>query len=154
MNFEQLEKKVQVYNELPDQEKLGENYKKIKASVNSYRKKLITLETSLDDYPTNVTKSYTDKEFLETVTKLEKLKVALDNESGLEKSVALYQELSQLTLNCKSYLENKTMNIKYLDQQDQDDLDISDEDKESSDDEPKPAKKHTKKSKRVSKAKN
>lgn len=122
MNFESLEKKVSSYNKLPDQDKIGENYKKIKTSINSYRKKLKVITQKIDNpekYMDNREDQLTDSTFLENINKIEKLKEeinqCIDNTINIDKLVSIYLELYQLSNSCKLYLENKQMNIHHLD---------------------------------------
>jgi hypothetical protein len=130
MNFEQLEKKVQRFNDLPDQEKIGDNNKKIKAAVNDYKKQLLVLESQLD-CPNSISdqKRYTDREFIETIAKLNQLKTDIDNETDLNKSVALYLELHRLANGCKFHLESKSMDTVYLDKDDSEDDESEEETK-------------------------
>ena len=121
MNLDGLEKKVQIYNKLPDQQKIGDNYKKIKSHVNAYKKKLnILLQTIeepdnyLDDQNSDTCMS--EKEFLIAIENIEKLKKNILEQKHLDKMANMYLELYQLCYNCKYYLENKKMEIEYLDQ--------------------------------------
>jgi hypothetical protein len=119
MNIESLEKKVNIYNKLPDQDKIGDNYKKVKSSIHFFRKRLTILSEKVDNPEEYVdVESFNENEpilndtaFMNIITKIEGLQknIIENDELGVDKLVIMYLDLYKLSSQCKLYLEKKQM---------------------------------------------